>query len=38
MHPDIKAFNEAQDKADQASCEVLSSIIDRNLPQAQSKI
>ncbi len=38
MHPDIKAFNKAQDKADQDICEVLSAIIDRNLPEAQSKI
>ena len=38
MHPDIKAFNEAQDKADRDICEVLSAIIDRNLPEAQSKI
>ena len=38
MHPDIKAFNEAQDKPDQDICEVLSAIIDRNLPEAQSKI
>ena len=38
MHPDIKAFNEAQHKADQDICEVLSAIIDRNLPEAQSKI
>jgi len=38
MHPDIKAFNKAQDQADQDICEVLSTIIDRNLPEAQSKI
>ena len=38
MHPDIKAYNEAQAEADQDICETLSAIIDRNLPGAESKI
>jgi hypothetical protein len=38
MHPDIKAFNKAQDEGDREICEALSSQIDKHLPEAQSKI
>ena len=38
MHPEIKAYNEAQDKADRDICAVLAAIIDRHLPAAESKI
>jgi len=38
MHPDIKAFIEAQEKGDQEICEKLALYIDACLPEAQSKI
>jgi hypothetical protein len=38
MHPDIRAFNEAQEEGDREVCEILSSLIDKHLPGAQSKI
>ena len=38
MHPEIKAFNEAQEEEVREICEALSSLIDKHLPEAQSKI
>ena len=38
MHPEIKAFNKAQEDEDRKICEFLSSQIDKHLPEAQSKI
>jgi hypothetical protein len=38
MHLDINAFNEAQAPADQEICAALSALIDRELPEAESKI
>tara|TARA_R110002094_G_scaffold4449_1_gene13033 strand:- start:159 stop:551 length:393 start_codon:yes stop_codon:yes gene_type:complete len=38
MHPDITEFNESQEGEDQEICETLSSLIDENLPKAESKI
>ena len=38
MHPDIKAYGEAQAPADRAICEQLAKLIDRHLPEAESKI
>ncbi len=38
MHPDITAFNDAQSEGDQDICELLSSIIDEYLTEAESKI
>ncbi|WOO42259.1 DUF1801 domain-containing protein [Rubellicoccus peritrichatus] len=38
MHPDIKTFNQSQCEGDQEICELLSSIIDGYLTEAESKI
>ncbi len=38
MHTDIIAFNKSQAEGDQEICEVLSSIIDESLSEADSKI
>ena len=38
MNPDIKTFNEGQEKGYREICELLASQIDKHLPQAQSKI
>ncbi len=38
MHPDIEAYNAARDPRDRAICEVLAEIIDRSLPEAESRI
>jgi len=38
MHPDVKAFNEAQHKADRDICEALAGLIGRGLPEAESKV
>jgi hypothetical protein len=38
MHLEIKTFNEAQEEGDREICEALSLLIDKHLPEAQSKI
>ena len=38
MNAEIKAYNDAQSPADQEICNILSQEIDRNLPEAESKI
>ncbi len=38
MHPDIRTFNEQQEKADREICEFLAAQIDKHLPEAQSRI
>ncbi|MGE0193449.1 MAG: DUF1801 domain-containing protein [Planctomycetota bacterium] len=38
MHPDIKAYAEAQAPADRSICDLLAKQIDRHLPEAESKI
>jgi len=38
MHSEIQVFNEAQDKGDREICELLASRIERQLPEAESKI
>ena len=38
MHPDIKSFNESQEDCDREICELLASLIDEHLPEAESKI
>ncbi|MEZ6009263.1 MAG: DUF1801 domain-containing protein [Planctomycetota bacterium] len=38
MHPDIKAYGEAQAPGDRAICQQLAKLIDRHLPEAESKI
>jgi len=38
MHPDIKTFNKSQTADDQEICDTLAAIIDKNLPEAESKI
>jgi hypothetical protein len=38
MHNIIRAFNKAQSREDKAICETLMGEIDRNLPEAESKI
>lgn len=38
MHPDIPAYNQSQSPGDQAICDLLSQVIDRNLTGAESKI
>lgn len=38
MHPDIKAFNELQEKGDQEICDLLALLIDKHLPEAERKI
>lgn len=38
MHPDIETFNEAQWAGDRAICALMASLIDRALPEAESKI
>lgn len=38
MHPDIAAYNHRQLPDDKAICDLLASIIDRELPEAERKI
>src|SRR6478672_13971723 len=38
MNADIKAYSEKQESSDREICELLSSEIDKRLPEAQSKI
>jgi hypothetical protein len=38
MHPDIRKYNETQDAEFRKVCDLLAQEIDRNLPQAESKI
>ena len=38
MNADIKAYSEKQESSDRKICELLSSEIDKRLPEAQSKI
>ena len=38
MHSDTKKYNEAQAPTDRAICQLLAEQIDRNLPEAESKI
>lgn len=38
MHKDIQAYNNSQTKENKAICELLSTIIDKTLPEAESKI
>jgi hypothetical protein len=38
MNELIKAFNESQDKPEREICELLSKLIDKELPKAESKI
>jgi hypothetical protein len=38
MHPEIKTFNDAQRPVDRAICQLLAEYIDRQLPEAESKI
>jgi len=38
MHPDIIAYNESRDSADQEICRLLAQEIDNCLPEAESKV
>jgi hypothetical protein len=38
MHPDIENYNEKQASEDQEICKILAKEIDKNLPEAESKI
>ncbi len=38
MHPDIENYNDKQAPEDQAICKILAQEIDKNLPEAESKI
>jgi hypothetical protein len=38
MHPETKAYNEAQEPTDREICELLAREIDRGLPEAENKI
>jgi hypothetical protein len=38
MHPDITTYNNAQNSEDQAICNLLASIIDKVLAEAESKV
>lgn len=38
MHPDIIIYNESQDEADQAICNLLAQELDKGLPEAESKV
>jgi hypothetical protein len=38
MNPTIIDFNESQDKSEREICELLSKLIDKELPEAESKI
>jgi hypothetical protein len=38
MNKDIQAYNNAQSKEDKEICDLLSSTIDRHLPEAENKI
>lgn len=38
MHPDIKKYNQTQEQADEEICNSLTSLIDQELPEAESKI
>ncbi|TAJ03409.1 MAG: DUF1801 domain-containing protein [Planctomycetota bacterium] len=38
MHPDIKKYNAARERADRAICKLLAEQIDAGLPDAESKV
>lgn len=38
MHPETKAYNEAQEPKDRAVCKRLAQVIDRHLPDAENKV
>lgn len=38
MNPDIRKYNEAQNASDREICDLLAREIDRNLPDAESKV
>ncbi|HNR21886.1 MAG TPA: DUF1801 domain-containing protein [Steroidobacteraceae bacterium] len=38
MHPDVSKYNDAQDPADREICELLAREMDRNLPEAESRV
>lgn len=38
MNNDIKAYNKSQTTADKKICELLATIIDENLPEAENKV
>lgn len=38
MHPETKAYNEAQAPGERAICQLLAKRIDRSLPEAENKI
>jgi hypothetical protein len=38
VHPEIEAFNENQDDGDREICGALAALIDRHLPEADSRI
>ena len=38
MHPDIETFNKSQEPGEQEICDLLASLIDRHLPNAQCRI
>ena len=38
MHPEITAYNKAQDGERRAMCELLATLLHKNLPDAESKV
>lgn len=38
MHPDIESYHEAQGPEDRRICEALAALIDKHLPEAESKV
>ena len=38
MHPEIETFNQNLDEGDRATCTLLATLIDRHLPEAESRI
>lgn len=38
MHKDINSYNNSQEADDKAICDLLRTIIDKTLPEAESKI
>ena len=38
MHPDIAKYNASQSAPDQAICDALAALIDKHLPDAESKV
>ena len=38
MHPDTRAYNQAQAPADRAICQLLAEQVDRHLPEAENRI